>query len=81
MRKAPDRLLETIKREKMTRRSWWDGGNPRGPIATRWNVRGWPTIYVLDGKGVIRFKGVRGKKMDEAVVNAGSARPAPFAGF
>ena len=62
-----ERLLETIKREKMTWRSWWDGGNTRGPIATAWNVRGWPTIYVLDAKGVIRYKGVRGKAMDEAV--------------
>ncbi len=62
-----ERLLETIKREKMTWRSWWDGGNTRGPIATMWNVSGWPTIYVLDAKGVIRYKGVRGKAMDEAV--------------
>ena len=34
---------------------------------SRWNVRGWPTIYVLDHNGVIRFKNVRGPKMDEAV--------------
>ncbi len=38
-----------------------------GPIAKRWNVHAWPTIYVLDEKGVIRNKGARGKKMDEAV--------------
>ena len=31
------------------------------------NVRGWPTIYVLDHKGVIRFKNVREKEMDKAV--------------
>ena len=62
-----ERLLETIKREKMTWRSWWDGGNTRGPIATKWNVRGWPTIYVLDHEGVIRYKGVRGEAMDKAV--------------
>ena len=31
-------------------------GTTSGPIATRWNVQGWPTIYVLDAKGVIRFK-------------------------
>ena len=29
-----ERLLETIKREKMTWRSWWDGGSTGGPIAT-----------------------------------------------
>ena len=64
---SKERLKEAIEREKITWRSWWDGGNTRGPIATKWNVQGWPTIYVLDAKGVIRYKGVRGKKMDEAV--------------
>jgi hypothetical protein len=27
-----------------------------GPIATAWNVRGWPTLYILDHNGVIRYK-------------------------
>jgi hypothetical protein len=30
-------------------------------------VSGWPTIYVLDQNGVIRYKNVREKAMDEAV--------------
>ena len=64
---SKERLRATMAREKITWRSWWDGGNTRGPIATKWSVRGWPTIYVLDDKGVIRYKGVRGKAMDEAV--------------
>ena len=29
-----------------------------GPIATQFNVRGWPTLYVVDHKGVIRHKWV-----------------------
>ena len=61
------RLKQVIKRENMTWRSWWDGGNTDGPIATQWNVRSWPTIYVLDHKGVIRYKGPREKALDEAV--------------
>lgn len=28
-----------------------------GPIVKRWNVESWPTLYLIDGKGVIRFKG------------------------
>ena len=28
---------------------------------------GWPTIYVIDSKGLIRYKNVRGEKMDAAV--------------
>ena len=62
-----DRLKQAMKKENITWRSWWDGGNTSGPIATRWNVSGWPTIYVLDHKGVIRYRDVREKEMDKAV--------------
>jgi len=62
-----DRLKKTLQKENMTWRSFWDGGDTSGPIASKWNVHGWPTIYVLDHKGVIRFRDVREKQMDEAV--------------
>ncbi len=42
-------------------------GSTGGPIATRWNVSGWPTIYVLDDKGVIRYRDARGEALGEAV--------------
>jgi hypothetical protein len=51
-----DRIKERIKEEKMTWRSWWDSGSTSGPIASSWNVAGWPTLYILDHKGVIRHK-------------------------
>ena len=54
----------------MTWRSFWDGGNTSGPIASKWNVQGWPTLYVVDAKGVIRHKwmGSPGDKvLDEAI--------------
>jgi hypothetical protein len=41
-------------------------GTP-GPISKAWNVRGWPTIYVLDHEGVIRYKGLREKRLNEVV--------------
>jgi hypothetical protein len=62
-----DDLKKVMEKEKITWRSWWDGGSTNGPIAKKWNVHGWPTIYVLDHKGVIRFKNVRGESMDKAV--------------
>ncbi len=62
-----ERVLAAMKRDNITWRSFWDGGTTSGPIASRWNVRGWPTIYVLDQKGVIRYKNVRGDAMDQAV--------------
>ena len=60
-------VKKAIVDENLTWRSWWDGGDTSGPIATAWNVTGWPTIYILDHQGVIRYKNKRGEAMDEAV--------------
>ena len=62
-----EKLREVMQKENITWPSWWDGGDTNGPIARAWNVSGWPTIYILDHKGVIRFKGPRGEAMDKAV--------------
>ena len=62
-----EKVKSALERENITWRSFWDGGDTQGPIATKWNVRGWPTIYVLDHTGKIRYKGVRGEAMDVAV--------------
>ena len=62
-----EELKKAMEKENITWRSWWDGGSAQGPIATAWNVHGWPTIYVLDHKGTIRYKSVRGEAMDKAV--------------
>ncbi len=43
--------------------SFWDGGSTKGPISTRWNVTGWPTIYIFDDKGTIRNKNTRMEKL------------------
>lgn len=47
--------------------SFFDGGATGGPIASQWGVTGWPTIYVLDHEGRIRYQSVRGEAMDHAV--------------
>jgi hypothetical protein len=60
-------LKEVLKKEKITWRSFWNEGSTNGSISKAWNVHAWPTIYVLDAKGVIRSKNVRGEKLDEAV--------------
>jgi hypothetical protein len=63
-----EELKTVMEKEEITWRSFWNGPEgTNGPISKKWNVHGWPTIYVLDQKGVIRFKNVRGEKMDEAV--------------
>jgi len=74
-----DAVLDTIvhakDRERLDYRTWWDGhGQPdadlvaaEGPIATQWNVVGWPTIYVIDEEGVIRHADKRGGALVAAV--------------
>ena len=62
-----ERYKKAIKENEITWPSFWDGGSTGGPIATKWAVSGWPTIYVLDAQGVIRYTNVRGEAMDEAV--------------
>ena len=65
--RSRDKLREAMKRENITWNSFYDGGGTGGPIATRWGVRGWPTIYLIDADGVIRFKDVRGDSLDSAL--------------
>ena len=63
-----DKLKGVLEEENITWRSFWNGPQGTGgPISTRWNVSGWPTIYVIDAEGKIRFKNVRGSKLDEAI--------------
>ena len=64
---SKEKVQAALKRENITWRSFWDGGNTGGPIATQYGVQSWPTIYVIDHEGIIRYKGVRGNAMDAAV--------------
>jgi hypothetical protein len=62
-------LKAAVEKEHLTWRHFFDKGTG-GPIATKWNIHGWPTLYVLDSKGVIRQKwlGSPGEKvMNEAI--------------
>jgi peroxiredoxin len=42
-------------------------GTWEGPIQKAWNIQFFPTIYVLDGNGVIRHKNLHGHDLDDAV--------------
>ena len=48
-----------FKEEQITWRSFWCGEEAtQGPIPRAWNVRGWPTLYLIDHTGTIRHKWV-----------------------
>lgn len=48
-------LKEVLEKERITWRSFWAGGTG-GSIPTQWQVHSWPTIVIIDHKGVIRYK-------------------------
>ena len=63
-----DTIRSVVKEQNITWRSFWNGPTGTdGNIAADWNVSGWPTIYVIDVDGKIRYKNVRGEAMDKAV--------------
>lgn len=59
-------LTDFLAKEKMPWTHWWNGHE--GGILEDWDVRYFPTVYVLDAKGVIRYKDLRDKKLEAAVV-------------
>jgi Thioredoxin-like len=66
-----DELKKVLQEEQITWRSFKnDKGGSGDPISTDWNVQGWPTLYIIDHKGVIRHKyeGIPGNdKLDAAI--------------
>ena len=63
-----DLATERLEKEKLTWRSFWNGPmGPRGPISAEWDIREWPTTFILDHKGVLRFKDLRGEELTAAV--------------
>jgi peroxiredoxin len=58
-------LTGFLEKEKMPWTQMWSGAE--GGFVDQYQIQFYPTIYVLDAKGVIRFKNVRNEAMDEAV--------------
>jgi peroxiredoxin len=59
-------VRNSIASGEITWRCWWDGGAP-GPICKAWNVYSFPTIYVIDARGVIRYRNVRYESLAKAL--------------
>src|SRR5262249_3413685 len=61
------KLKKTIAKENITWRSFWDGGSSTGPIASRWGVNSWPTVYLIDHKGTFVEGAGLGKELEKRV--------------
>ena len=63
-------LKPVLEKEQITWRSFQNQKGKDGVISDHWGVQGWPTLYVIDHKGVIRHKwlGSPGdEEMDKAI--------------
>jgi peroxiredoxin len=68
--KDPAVALKAKASRGLTYKSWWDGSGAKsteGPIAQAWGVMGWPTTYVIDRRGIIRFVNLRQEDLLKAV--------------
>jgi hypothetical protein len=81
-------LKQVLDKEEITWRSFYNGGT-NGPISTAWKIQGWPTLYLIDHRGVIRqtwLGAPPGATLDQAVetlvrlAERDRSRPATAAG-
>ena len=66
-----DESRETLRKSvadgEITWRCWWESGT-EGPICTAWMIQGFPEVFLLDHKGVIRQQDIRQQQaLDRAV--------------
>jgi hypothetical protein len=62
-------VRKVVKQEKLTWRSFWNGGGTGGPISRAWGVKGWPTLFVIDAEGIVRARiiGANEAEVDKVV--------------
>jgi thiol-disulfide isomerase/thioredoxin len=58
-------LVDFLAKEKMPWIHWWNGSE--GKLIDTLNIEHYPTIFVLDPTGVIRYKEIRGEELEKAV--------------
>jgi peroxiredoxin len=58
-------VTDAVENGTITWPVWWAG--PDRKLSNQWNVRGWPTIYVMDHTGTIRYINLRGELLRRAV--------------
>jgi thiol-disulfide isomerase/thioredoxin len=58
-------LTAFLANEKMPWTHWWNGRE--GGMLADWDIKYFPTIFVIDAQGVIRHKDLRGDELEKAV--------------
>jgi thiol-disulfide isomerase/thioredoxin len=61
-------LKEFLAKERLPWTQWCAGtGGLESTLAQEWDIRSIPAIFVLDTKGVVRYKAIRGEELEKAV--------------
>ena len=61
-----DEIREIVKEKNLTWRSF-QNEQDYGEISDLWGINGWPTIFLVDADGKIRYRDLRGSAMDAAI--------------
>jgi len=61
-------LKKIMEENKITWPNIYAGPPGENQIAEKWNVQGWPTIYILDHEGRIAHRDLRDEEMEQAVM-------------
>jgi hypothetical protein len=66
----PSIAKPVVEKHQITWPSFWDGVYWKGPIHSNWQVRSWPSTYILDQNGIIRYRDLRWFNELEKAVNS-----------
>lgn len=64
---SKEKLKEVVKDGTTTWRNFTNEQKGGRKISEEWRVQAWPTLYILDHKGVIRHKGLHGEDLERAI--------------
>jgi thiol-disulfide isomerase/thioredoxin len=64
-----DEAVRAAQIGKLTWPSIWDGGTTGGAVSRTWQIEAYPTLYLLDHAGVIRYKW-EGKPENDVIQSA-----------
>ncbi len=62
-----DELKTIIKEKNLTWRSFRNAEGKDGTISDLWGIQGWPTVFLIDAEGVIRWTDHGPNGMDEMI--------------
>jgi Thioredoxin-like len=60
-------LVDFLAKEPMPWNHWWNGYGKDGKLMDTLNIQHFPTIFVIDPGGVIRYKEIHGEELEKAV--------------